>query len=126
MIEAVGHEFLSAYFASIDACLRSGGLCSIQAICVPNERYESYSRGSDFIRKHIFPGSHLVCLQAVEEALVAGKTSLTLDEKGPFSMSLSYAKTLREWRRRFSEQERDVLRALGTAEDSGEEFLRKW
>lgn len=31
----------------------------IQAICVPDARYASYLAGSDFIRKHIFPGSSI-------------------------------------------------------------------
>jgi len=131
MIEAVGHEFLPAYFAAIDACLCPGGLCSIQAICVPDERYPTYRKGSDFIRKHVFPGSHLVSVAAVEEALVEGSTSLVLDrtlDKGPFSVGLSYAKTLREWRRRFALHETEVLGQLDLVGGQSFDvpFLRKW
>lgn len=41
----------------------------IPVIIYPDEHYEEYARGSDFIRKHIFPGGHLPSLGAIREAL---------------------------------------------------------
>eukprot|EP00798_Chlamydomonas_sp_ICE-L_P032282 gene32282-16848_t len=59
MIEAVGHEHLPTYFSCIGRVLKPGGKAVIQAISVPDERYEAYCNCSDFIREHIFPGGHL-------------------------------------------------------------------
>ena len=42
MIEAVGHDYLPGYFGAFDECLKPGGKVAIQAICVPDERYETY------------------------------------------------------------------------------------
>lgn len=39
-----------------------------QVIAQPDERYESYCRGCDFIREHIFPGGHLPSMGAMVEA----------------------------------------------------------
>jgi len=119
MIEAVGHEFLPAYFGAIGAALKPGGRASVQAITVPDARYESYIRGSDFIRKHIFPGSNLVCTRAVRQALPA---TLYLDEPNILSIGVSYARTLAAWRVRFEEQLAAVY-ALGKFDAA---FVRKW
>lgn len=40
----------------------------LQVIAQPDERYESYCRGCDFIREHIFPGGHLPSMGAMVEA----------------------------------------------------------
>ena len=122
MIEAVGHEFLPSYFRSIHACLKPGGSAALQVITVPDERYASYIKGSDFIRKHVFPGSSLVCLEAVKKALPAlGSLALRLDEKSTLSMGLSYARTLRAWRVRF-----DAVEARVTQLGFDDGFVRKW
>lgn len=59
MIEAVGRAYLPGYFEMISRSLKSGGKAVIQAITIPDERYEAYSRRCDWIQKHIFPGGHL-------------------------------------------------------------------
>jgi len=126
MIEAVGHEFLPGYFAAIDECLRPGGLAAIQAICVPDGRYESYRRGSDFIRERIFPGSNLVSLGEVKRACAVGHTSLKI-HGAPFSVGISYARTLREWRRRFGAHEAEIRKEVSTFGDGFDDrFLRLW
>lgn len=40
----------------------------MQVIAQPDERYEAYCRGCDFIREHIFPGGHLPSMGAMVEA----------------------------------------------------------
>mmetsp|Transcript_25746 Transcript_25746/g.83205 ORF Transcript_25746/g.83205 Transcript_25746/m.83205 type:complete len:793 (-) Transcript_25746:27-2405(-) len=122
MIEAVGHEFLPGYFAAIHGALRGGGAAALQVITVPDARYEGYIRGSDFIRKHVFPGSSLVCVKAVEAALPKlGSLALRLDASKTESLGLSYARTLAAWRLRF-EAKLDAVRALGF----DDAFVRKW
>ncbi|GFH08373.1 amino_oxidase domain-containing protein, partial [Haematococcus lacustris] len=68
MIEAVGHANLGTYFRQLSCMLKPGGVCVLQAICCPDERYTAYCRCSDFIREHIFPGGHLPCIAACVEA----------------------------------------------------------
>mmetsp|Transcript_23863 Transcript_23863/g.68873 ORF Transcript_23863/g.68873 Transcript_23863/m.68873 type:complete len:785 (+) Transcript_23863:1189-3543(+) len=126
MIEAVGHEFLPGYFGAIDECLKPGGRAAIQAICVPDERYESYRKGSDFIRERIFPGSNLVSLEEIERACHKGGTSLRQAEE-PFSVGISYAKTLREWRKRFAAHEAEVRQEVSTfGHGFDDRFVRCW
>lgn len=56
MIEAVGREYLESYFRIVSESLKPGAKAVIQAITIPDERYEAYSRSCDWIQKHIFPG----------------------------------------------------------------------
>ncbi|CAE8629024.1 unnamed protein product [Polarella glacialis] len=126
MIEAVGHEFLPGYFAAIDECLRPGGKAALQAICVPDARYESYLKGTDFIRERIFPGSSLPSLEEIDRACHKGQTLLEPD-CASFSVGLSYAKTLREWRRRFAAHEKEIRAEVSTfGKGFDDQFLRQW
>ncbi|CAE7348890.1 ufaA1 [Symbiodinium natans] len=125
MIEAVGHEYLPVYFGALDQCLKPGGKLAIQAICVPDERYESYRNGSDFIREKIFPGSHLPCLAEIHRSCY----QLSLREcAAPFSLGLSYAATLKEWRRRFTVNEPQIRQLVSSRSGEGfdDSFVRRW
>mmetsp|Transcript_4016 Transcript_4016/g.5348 ORF Transcript_4016/g.5348 Transcript_4016/m.5348 type:complete len:1587 (+) Transcript_4016:149-4909(+) len=117
MIEAVGHEHLPEYFEVINRMLRPGGKACIQAISIRNERYMHYMNTSDFIRRHIFPGGHLPCMDAVHWA--TEDTDLALLEN--FDIGPDYAITLRMWRENFTKQH-DRIMALGYPES----FFRKW
>lgn len=118
MIEAVGHEYLPTYFRACNRLLRPAGRMLIQAITIPDQRYELYRRGTDFIRRYIFPGGHLPSVGAMQRA-AAGSTQLQFVEATTFPES--YARTLREWRKRFFERLDDV-RELGF----DERFIRMW
>ncbi len=98
MIEAIGHRQLGTYFATIDRLLAPDGLAGIQAILVPDQRYRTYRRQRDWIRKHIFPGGMLPSLEAITTAARRSSDLMVHDvrEIGPH-----YARTLREWRERF-------------------------
>ncbi len=118
MVEAVGERYLDAYFRQCGQLLKPGGRFVLQAIVMPEQRYESYRRGDDFIRKYIFPGGFLPSVAAMQESV--GRTSnLRLVELE--DMSLHYALTLREWRRRFLDRMEDV-RTLGF----DDRFIRMW
>lgn len=118
MIEAVGHAYLPVYFGACDRLLQPGGRLLIQAITMPDQRYERYRRSVDFIQKYIFPGGHLPSIGAMQQA-VAESTRLVFVEGLQFPDS--YARTLREWRGRFQERIADVRR-LGF----DDRFLRMW
>ena len=118
MLEAVGHRRLGTFFGCCGRLLKPGGLMALQTITIPDDRYDDYRRGMDWIRKHIFPGGHLPSLGAIRAA-VAGAPSLTISETeeiGPH-----YARTLREWRNRFLAQT-PALEAMGLVSS----FRRKW
>lgn len=118
MIEAVGHEFLGAFFATCDRLLAPDGLVVIQAITIPDQRYEAYRRGCDWIQKHVFPGALLPSLTALCSAMTASSSLVVEDVE---NIGIHYARTLREWRAALlSKAER--VRALGF----DEEFLRTW
>ena len=77
MIEAVGHEFLPTYFEICADLLRPHGAALIQAITIPDERYDRYRRSVDFIQKYIFPGGLLPSMGVMTEA-IDRRTDLTL------------------------------------------------
>jgi len=118
MIEAVGDEFLSTYFAACDRLLKPGGKMLVQAITMPDQRYASYLKTVDFIQKYIFPGGCLPSVGAMQAAVGAG-TGLRLT--GLFEFAESYAITLRNWRERFFQRLVEV-RALGF----DDRFIRMW
>ena len=117
MIEAVGQKYLPTYFQAIGKALRPGGRAVLQAISVPDERYDEYCAASDFIREHIFPGGHLPCLVAMREAAEGTGLELVATRNiGP-----DYAVTLEHWRASWEQNKGEVL-ALGYSE----KFWRKY
>ncbi len=118
MIEAVGHAYLDRYFAQCGSLLKPEGLMLLQAILIPDQQYEAYRRGVDFIRRYIFPGGCLPSLGAIHGA-IRRRTDLqltSLDDLTPH-----YARTLELWRARFLENIAEV-RGLGYPES----FVRMW
>ncbi|HND22447.1 MAG TPA: class I SAM-dependent methyltransferase, partial [Acidobacteriota bacterium] len=118
MIEAVGDAFLETYFQKCQDVLKKDGLLALQMITCPDSRYELLRKGVDWIQKHIFPGSLLVSVGRVNQAI--NRTSdLYLHDLE--DMGLFYARTLRLWRETFC-QKLDQARALGF----NDVFIRKW
>jgi cyclopropane-fatty-acyl-phospholipid synthase len=118
MLEAVGHEYLGAYFKACDRLLKPDGFGVFQVITIPDQRYENYRRGCDFIQKHIFPGGHLPSLGALCGSM-AHSSSLLMEWVD--NIGDHYALTLKKWREAFL-QNRDRAAALGF----DPAFIRKW
>jgi cyclopropane-fatty-acyl-phospholipid synthase len=118
MIEAIGHHYLDTYTAKCTSLLKPNGLALIQAITIEDHRYQQALKSVDFIKRYIFPGSFIPCVNAiVNSAANAGPLRLiNLEDIGP-----SYALTLREWRHRFMNQLEQV-RSLGY----DERFVKMW
>lgn len=118
MIEAIGHQYLDTYMAKCTSLLKPDGLALIQAITIEDHRYEQALHSVDFIKRYIFPGSFIPCVNAmVNAASQSGPLRLlNLEDIGP-----SYARTLHEWRRRFMSQLEQV-RALGY----DDRFIKMW
>jgi cyclopropane-fatty-acyl-phospholipid synthase len=118
MLEAVGHEFLGTFFGQCSHLLKPEGRLGLQVILMPDKRYRTARRETDWIKTHIFPGGQLPSLTAIQEALSrTGDFILHHAE----SFGLHYAKTLALWHERFRACAAEV-RALGF----DEAFLRKW
>lgn len=118
MIEAVGHAGMKPFFLACEKALEPGGRMVIQAITIPDRKYNAYRFSSDWIRKHIFPGGHLPSLGAMAKALAA-TSSLNIVELAQFGSH--YARTLEIWRGTLLDR-REMVLALGY----DQAFLRKW
>ncbi len=118
MIEAVGHRYYDQFFQKCSGLLRPDGSMALQAIVMPERRYQQYLNSVEFIQRYIFPGGCLPSLSALLEA--AGRSSdLRLVHVEDFAPH--YAETLRRWKAAFFSRI-DEVRALGYSP----EFIRIW
>jgi cyclopropane-fatty-acyl-phospholipid synthase len=132
MLEAVGREFLTTYFACVDKLLRpEGGIAVFQCITMPETRYEGYTKGEDFIRRYIFPGGHLPTVtQLVESINKDSQGRLIVDQIE--NIGPHYSKTLRLWEEKFMKnfdvriQPALVSEHSGMTESDMRLFRRKW
>ncbi|KAI0349595.1 cyclopropane-fatty-acyl-phospholipid synthase [Trametes cingulata] len=140
MVEAVGREYMETYWAKIDWALdKETGVGVVQGITIPEARFEQYMREVDFIRKWVlFPGGFLPTLTFLIETLTRGSRGrLVVDAVS--NIGPHYARTLREWRRRFEARFEDTIVPALKAEYPGvmdtedakareeiEVFRRKW
>jgi len=131
MLEAVGREYLETYFGCIHRLLKKDGIAVFQCITMPENRYESYAKGEDFIRKYIFPGGHLPSIAQLVEKISIGSEGTLVVEKIE-NIGGHYAKTLRLWRKEFMLNFESRIRPALVLdhEDMGEKevavFWRKW
>ena len=118
MLEAVGDEFLETYFGKVQSLLGRDGLFAAQFITCPDARYQELRRGADWIQKHVFPGSLLLSMNRVGQAI---QRTGSLSLHSLHDLGLDYAKTLLQWRQRFNAQLTSV-RELGF----DDRFIRTW
>jgi len=125
MIEAVGHRYFDAYFAACRRLLKPWGMMLLQAITIPDNRFEGYKKSVDFIQRYIFPGGFLPSIAALCAAM-ARQTDWRLSHLEDFGPH--YARTLAEWRRRFLDNRASIggLRQPDGAPRYDERFLRMW
>jgi len=118
MIEAVGHQYLDGYFRVACERLSPEGLFCLQAITVPDQRFEHHKRSVDFIKRYIFPGG---CLPSVHAILDACRRKTDLQLVHLEDITPHYAETLSRWRERLRKNWEEI-RGLGYEE----RFLRLW
>ncbi|PPQ75642.1 hypothetical protein CVT26_001622 [Gymnopilus dilepis] len=110
MIEAVGKEFLERYWEVADwAMEKKGAVGVVQCITIPEARSSSFFLDDDNANDiAVFPGGLLPTLTFLISALTAGSKGKliveSVDNIGPH-----YARTLREWRRRFVDRFETVI-----------------
>lgn len=118
MFEAVGREYFHIFFKKCQELLKPNGVLVLQVITMPDQRYEAYSKGTDFIQKYIFPGGHLPSISKILE-VTSKHTRLNLNHLEEFTED--YAKTLNIWHENFEKKLEEVKR-LGF----DEYFIRMW
>ena len=118
MLEAVGEKYLEPYFAKCAEGLAPHGILAVQMITVPDHHYQRLARGADWIQKHIFPGSLLLAVGRVNEAV---RRTSTLSPMALEDLGGDYARTLNEWHVNFNARLQEV-REIGFDEP----FIRKW
>ncbi|KAG0474740.1 hypothetical protein HPP92_014426 [Vanilla planifolia] len=118
MIEHVGHQYMDVFFGSCEKLLAEDGLCVLQFISIPDQRYEEYRRSSDFIKEYIFPGGCLPSLGRITSAMAA---SSKLCVEHLENIGMHYYQTLLCWRKNLLANRSKIL-ALGF----DEKFIRTW
>ncbi|MEJ2467964.1 MAG: cyclopropane-fatty-acyl-phospholipid synthase [Campylobacterales bacterium] len=118
MFEAVGREYFDVFFRKCESLLAENGVLVMQVITMPDQRYDAYCKGTDFIQKYIFPGGHLPSVAKILET-TSRHTRLNLQHMEEFTED--YAKTLDIWHENFNRRIAEV-KALGFDDD----FVRMW
>lgn len=118
MLEAVGEEYYNEYFKKCSDLLTKDGIFAIQVITCPDSRFESLKNGVDWIQKHIFPGSLLPSVGAINQAVNSTSDLTLVDLK---DIGLHYAHTLQVWYKSFNEKLEEVKK-IGF----DDYFIRKW
>ena len=108
MIEAIGFNLFNSYFSKIESLMKPKGKAVIQAITYPDENYDAYRKGCDFIQKFIFPGSLLPSVAAMKNSIKLTEMEIIdLERIGPH-----YATTLNLWNENFNKNI-DEIKNLG-------------
>lgn len=117
MLEAVGEAYWPGYFRILNQSLAEDGLAMVQVITVPDSRFDSYRRKTDFIQRHIFPGGML--LSPGEMDRQSANAGLTVADA--FYFGPSYGATLDRWYDRFNRNWSAI-----EAQGFDERFRRLW
>jgi cyclopropane-fatty-acyl-phospholipid synthase len=118
MIEAVGWQRISDFFARCSNLLEADGSMLLQAITIDDRAYEVQKAARSFINTHIFPGGCLPSIEVISRD-VSRHTDLQLVNLE--DITPHYVETLRRWRENF-ESHVDELASLGY----DERFRRLW
>ena len=118
MLEAVGAKFYDVYFKKCHELLKKNGVLALQVITCPDSRFESLRTGVDWIQKHIFPGSLLPSVAAINRSINNTGDLTLVDLK---DMGLDYARTLNLWHSEFNKNISQIKK-LGFDDT----FIRKW
>ena len=118
MIEAIGAQYLGTFFGKLGSLLRPGGQALLQAITIEDHRYLQARDSVDYIKRFVFPGSFIPSLNAMYDAKTRASDLQVVHQE---DFGLSYAYTLRAWRRRFMTRLADVR-----AQGFDERFIRLW
>ena len=97
MVEAVGERYWPTYLDTIVRCLKPGGRAAIQFISIPDDMYEAYRAGVDFIQTYVFPGGMLLSESRFRKLAEARGLAWTDEHR----FGVDYAETVKIWRANF-------------------------
>ncbi len=106
MIEAVGQRRWPLYFSTLARCLKPGGRVVIQSIDIEDARFDAYSRTTDFIQQHVFPGGMLPS----PSRIISHAQHVGLKPVDCLDFGMDYAHTLERWRAAFEANLPAVMR----------------
>ncbi|WP_296279103.1 cyclopropane-fatty-acyl-phospholipid synthase family protein [Pseudoxanthomonas sp.] len=118
MIEAIGAQYLETFFGKLGSLVRPGGRALLQAITIEDHRYAQARDSVDYIKRFVFPGSFIPSLSAMYAAKTRASDLQVVHQE---DFGLSYAYTLRAWRRRFMTRLAEVR-----TQGFDERFIRLW
>ena len=118
MIEAVGRDYLPGYFETCQRLVKDDGAMMLQAIVMPEQKFDRFASSVDFIQKYVFPGGFLPSITEMQNC-IKQNTSFRMAELKDFGMH--YALTLNHWNQRFHNR-LDEVREQGFSE----RFIRMW
>ena len=85
-------------------------LMALQGITYNDPDFDAYKNSVDFIRKYIFPGSCLVAMPQILNAIKEKTDMVMIDSE---DITQHYARTLEIWREDFSKSFATRLKSLG-------------
>ena len=112
MLEHVGRNHLTTYFAKVAGLLEQDGVALIHSI----GRWDGDTGSDGFTERYIFPGGHIPSLSEVIPAIERSGLLVTDIE----ILRLHYAETLRHWSERFAARRAEACRMYD------EQFCRMW
>jgi len=118
MLEALNYTQIPIFFRKINEILNSNGKLFVQVITIPESRFDSYKKNTDFIQKYIFPNGMIHPENRIVEA--AEKYANLKVEKIQ-DISEHYVQTLKLWKSNFNKNKSEIL-SLGYDEI----FIKKW
>ncbi|KAI0289105.1 Mycolic acid cyclopropane synthetase-domain-containing protein [Multifurca ochricompacta] len=130
MLEHVGTKYYQTYFKAVDKALKSrDAVAVVTSSTLPEAKYTQY-QAKDFARKYFWPNGSLPSPTAIILAANAGSQGrLTIN--GVENHGRYYARTLREWDRRFVKNVTPELLvrdfpSVARDPEAFELFRRKW
>lgn len=118
MLQYVGDRYIETFFAKIEELLAPRGVMVIQTPFCGDNEYPLRRDSVDFVQKHMEPGSQIMSLRRITEALNATSNLHLLEAE---DRTFSAAQTLQVWREK-------LMKAFPTLQKQGYDslFLRKW
>lgn len=118
MLEAIGEQHWSGYFALLDHVLAPGGRIGLQVMTMRHDRFLAARRRRSWVNRYVLPGFLMPSVPALERA-VSGNSSLKVLDRKAFGPH--FAATLGLWREKF-ESQTQTIESLGFDEI----FRRTW
>lgn len=118
MIESVDETHWRPLFETISRSLKTDARAAMQIITIEDGEWERYRSRGDFIQQYIFPGGQIPAPKVIDA--IARNSDLRVEKVETFG--LDYARTLQEWRDRFTSAWPNLKNEFGL----DERFRRMW